>query len=163
MVSGYPSSCVSGPQGSSLVVDQSLKFKGGLITPSQGTQSPSIHRCFPKGLGCSLEASNSQWSVESGGIKATHKHSKDESSVSSFKIIQRSDSISKPAAFHTQIISGCLSEQAGRHSLLGDMCTHLENHALDKCQGDSDSGKTHPKDSPCCSTFLVKKRQGDSN
>ena len=54
------------------MVDQSFNFEGGLTTPSEGAQSPSIHRCFPKGLGCSLEASRSQWSVESGRVKAPH-------------------------------------------------------------------------------------------
>ena len=47
-------------------------FEGGLTTPSEAAQSPSIHRCFPKGLGCSLEASNSQWSMKSGRVKAPH-------------------------------------------------------------------------------------------
>ena len=55
-VSGYPSSFVSGSQGSSSMVDQSFKFEGGLTTPS-GAQSP-VHRCFPKGLVFLLEASN---------------------------------------------------------------------------------------------------------
>ena len=71
-VFGYPSACVSGFQGSPSVVDQSFKFEEGLTTPSEGAQSPSGHRCLPKGLGCSLEASNSQWSVESGRIKVPH-------------------------------------------------------------------------------------------
>ena len=57
LVSGYPTSCFSGSQGSSSVVDQSFNFEGGLTTPSEGAQSLSFHRSFPKGLGCSLEAS----------------------------------------------------------------------------------------------------------
>ena len=71
----------------SSVVDQSFKFEEGFPTSSEGAQSPSIHRCFPKLLGCSFKASHSQWSVESGGVKASHKHSRAKSSVSSFKII----------------------------------------------------------------------------
>ena len=54
------------------MVNQSFNFEGGLTTLSEGAQSPSMHRCFPKGLGCSLEASNSQWSVDSGRVKAAH-------------------------------------------------------------------------------------------
>ena len=54
------------------LVDQSFKLKEGFPTSSEGAQSPSVHRCFPKRLGCSLKASHSQWSVESGGVKASH-------------------------------------------------------------------------------------------
>ena len=61
------------------MVDQSFKPKEGFPTSSEGAQSPSIHRCFPKRLGCSLKASHSQWSVESGGVKASHKHSRSKS------------------------------------------------------------------------------------
>ena len=71
-VSGYPSSCVSGSQGSSSVVDQSFKFEEGFTITSEGAQSPSVHRCFSKRLGCSLKVSNCQWSVEPGRFKAPH-------------------------------------------------------------------------------------------
>ena len=73
-VSGYPTSCVSGSQGSSSVVDQSFIFEGGLTTPSEGAHSPSFHRCFPKGLGCSLEASTASglWNQEDSRL---HIHS----------------------------------------------------------------------------------------
>ena len=86
-VSGYPITCVSSAKESSAVVDQPFKLKEGFPTSSEGAQSPPVHRCFPKRLGCSLKASYSQWSVESGGVKASHKHSRAKSSVSSFKII----------------------------------------------------------------------------
>ena len=70
-VSGYPSTCVPSSQGASAVVDQFFKLKEGFPTSSEGAQSP-VHRCFPKRLGCSLKASHSQLSVESGGVKASH-------------------------------------------------------------------------------------------
>ena len=57
LVSDYLTSCFSGSQGSSSVVDQSFNFEGELTTPLGGAQSLSFHRSFPKGLGCSLEAS----------------------------------------------------------------------------------------------------------
>ena len=60
---------VSQVVGSSSVVDQTFKFEERFSTPSLTAQSPSIHRCFSKRLGCSFESSNSQWPVESGGIK----------------------------------------------------------------------------------------------
>ena len=43
------------------------------------------------------------------------------------------------------------------------MYTNLENHSLDKCQGNPDSGETHSKESQCSSRFYVKERQGDSD
>ena len=91
-VSGYPSTCVPGSQTASSVVDQSFELEEGFPTSSEGAQSPSIHRCFPKRLGCSLKALHSQWSVESGGVKTSHKHSRAKGSVSSFKIIRKSAS-----------------------------------------------------------------------
>ena len=65
-VSGYPTSCVFGSQGSSSVVHQSFNFEGGLTTPSEGAQSLSFHRSFPKGLECSPEASTASglWNQE---------------------------------------------------------------------------------------------------
>ena len=162
-VSGYPSTCVPGSQTESPVVDQSLELEEGFPTSSEGAQSPSIHRCFPKRLGGSFKASHSQWSVESGGVKTSHKHSRAKSSVSSFKIIRKSASESKSADFHRQLFSGCLAEQAGRHPFSRNVCPNLENHGLDKCQGNPDSGKTHSRESQCASRFLVKERQGDSD
>ena len=50
-VSGYPSTSVSGSKTASSVVDQSLEPDEGFPTSSEGVQSPSIHRCFPKRLG----------------------------------------------------------------------------------------------------------------
>ena len=162
-VSGYPSTSVSGSKTASSVVDQSLEPDEGFPTSSEGVQSPSIHRCFPKRLGGSFRASHSQWSVESGGVKTSHKHSRAKSSISSFKIIRKSASESKSADFHRQLFSGCLSEQTGRHPLSRNVCLNLENHGLDKCQGDPDSGKTHSRESQCLGRFSVKKRQGDSD
>ena len=162
-VSGYPSTSVSGSKTASSVVDQSLKPDEGFSTSSEGVQSPSIHRCFPKRLGGSFRASHSQWSVESGGVKTSHKHSRAKSSISSFKIIRKSASESKSADFHRQLFSGCLSEQRGRYPLSRNVCLNLENHGLDKCQGDPDSGKTHSRESQCLGRFSVKKRQGDSD
>ena len=162
-VSGYPSTCVPGSQTASPVVDQSFELEEGFPTSSEGAQSPSIHRCFPKRLGGSFKASHSQWSVESGGVKTSHKHSRAKSSVSSFKIIRKSSSKSKSADFHRQFVSGCLSQQAGRYPLSGDVCTNLENHGLDECQGNPDSGKTYSRESQCVSRFLIKKGQGDSD
>ena len=159
-VTGYPSTCVPGSQAASAVVDQSFELEEGFPTSSEGAQSP-IHRCFPKRLGGSFKASHSQWSVESGGVKTSHKHSRAKSSVSSFKIIRKSSSKSKSADFHRQFVSGCLSQQAGRYPLL--RCTNLENHGLDECQGNPDSGKTYSRESQCVSRFLIKKGQGDSD
>ena len=108
-VSGYPSTSVSGSKTASSVVDQSLEPEEGFPTSSEGVPSP-IHRCFPKRLGGSFRASHSQWFVESGGVKTSHKHSRAKSSISSFKIIRKSASESKSADFHRQLFSGCLSE-----------------------------------------------------
>ena len=160
---GYPSTCILSSQGSSAVVDRPFKVKEGFPTSSEGAQSSSVHGCFPKRLGCSLKESHSQWSVESGGVKASHKYSRAKSSVSSFKIIRKSASGSKSAYFHRQLFSGCLSEQAGRHPLSGNVCHNLENHGLDKCQGNPDSGETYSRESQCSSRFHVKERQGDSD
>ena len=99
-VSGYLSTSVSGSKTASSVVDQSLELEEGFPTSSEGAQSASIHRCFSKGLGCSFKASHSQWSVESGGVRTSHKHSRAKSSLSSFKIIRKSASKSKFADFH---------------------------------------------------------------
>ena len=116
-----------------------------------------------KGWGGSFKASHSQWSVESGGVKTSHKHSRAKSSVSSFKIIRKTSSKSKSADSHRQFVSGCLSQQAGRYPLSGDVCTNLENHGLDECQGNPDSGRTYSRESQCVSRFLIKKGQGDSD
>ena len=116
-----------------------------------------------KGWGGSFRASHSQWSVESGGVKTSHKHSRAKSSVSSFKIIRKSASESKSADFHRQLFSGCLCEQTGRHPFSRNVCPNLENHGLDKCQGDPDSGKTHSRESQCPGRFSVEERQGDSD
>ena len=72
-------------------------------------------------------------------------------------MIQKSAANSKSVDFHRQSISGCLYEQPGRHPLSGNMCLNLKNHGLDECQGDSDSGKVHPRESQCSSRFLVQK------
>ena len=162
-ISGYPSTCVSGSQTASAVEDQSFKLEEGFPTSSEGAQSPSIHRCFPKRLGCSFKASHSQWSVESGGVRTSHKHSRAKSSLSSFKIIRKSNSKSKSADFHRQLLSGGLSQQAGRYPLSGDVCPNMEDHGLDECQGNPDSGKTYSRESECFGRFLVKERQGDSD
>ena len=162
-VSGYPSTSVSGSQTASSVVDQSLEPEEGFPISSEGTQYSSVHGCFPERLGCSLKASHSQWSVESGGVKTLHKHSRVKGSLSSFKIIRKSASKSKSADFHRQLLSGCLSEQAGRYPLSGDVCPDMENHGLGKCQGNPDSGKTHSRESQCVRRFSVKKRQVDSD
>ena len=162
-ISGYPSTCVPGSQTASSVVDQSFEPEEGFPTSSEGVQSPSVHRCFPKGLGCSFKASHSQWSVESGGVKASHKHSRAKSSLSSFKIIRKSASQSKSTDFHRQFVSGCLSQQAGRYPLSGNVCPNMEDHGLGKCLGNPDSGKTYSSESQCASRFSVKKEQGDSD
>ena len=83
--------------------------------------------------------------------------------VSSFKIIRKSASESKSADFHTQLFSGCLSGQAGRHSLSGNVCPNLEDHGLEECQGNPDLGLAHSRESQCSSRFFVKKRRGDSD
>ena len=137
------------------MVDQPFKVKEGFPTSSEGAQSSSVHGCFPKRLGCSLK--------ESGGVKASHKHSRAKSSVSSYKIIRKSASESKSSDFHRQLFSGCLPEQAGRHPLSGNVCHNLENHGLDICQGNPDSGETYSRESQCSSRFHVKERQGDSD
>ena len=49
LVSDYLTSCFSGSQGSSSVVDQSFNFEGELTTPLEGAQSLSFHTSFPKG------------------------------------------------------------------------------------------------------------------
>ena len=43
-----------------------------------------------------------------------------------------------------------LNKQEGTHSQ--DI---LENHGLVECHGDSDSGKTYPRESECCSRFKL--------
>ena len=63
------------------------------------------------------------------------------SQVTSFRIIRKSSSESKSVAFHRQFISGCLSEQAGRYPLSGNVCLNLKNQGLDECQEDSDLAK----------------------
>ena len=65
--------------------------------------------------------------------------------VTSFRIIRQSASESKSVDFHRQFISGCLSEQAGRYPLSGNLCLNLENQGLGECQEVSDSTKTHPR------------------
>ena len=69
---------------------------------------------FPKRLGCSLKASYSQWSVESGGVKASHKHF-------SFKIIRKSSS-NQNLLISTDYSSlvAYLNKQEGTHSQ--EMC-----------------------------------------
>ena len=155
--------CFIGSKRSSSVVDQPFKPKEGFPTSSEGAQSPSVHGCIPKRLGCSIKASQSQWNVESDGVKASHKHSRAKSSAFSFKIIRKSSFESKSADFHRQLFSGCLSEHTGMHSLSGNVCPNMENHGMGKCQGNPDSGKTHSRESQCSSRFSVKKRQGDSD
>ena len=162
-VSGYPSTSVPGSKTASSVVDQSLEPEEGFPTSSEGAQSSSVHGCFSERLGCSLKASYSQWSVGSGGVRTSHKHSRAKGSLSSFKIIRKSASKSKSADFHRQLFSGCLSEQAGRYPLSGNVCPDLENHGLGKCQGNPDSGKTHSRKPQCLGRFSVKKRPGDSD
>ena len=162
-VSGYPTTCVPGSQTASLVVDHSFKPEEGFPTSPEGAQSPSIHRCSSKRLRCSLKASHSQWTVESGGVKTSHKYSRAKSSLSSFKIIRKTASESKSPDFHRQFVSGCLSQQAGKYPLSGDVCTNLEDHGLDECQGNPDSGQTHSWESQCFGRFPIKEGQGDSN
>ena len=162
-VFGYSSSSVSGSKTASSVVDQSLKPEEGFPTSSEGAQSSSVHGCFTERLGCSRKASHGQWSVESGGVKTSHKHSRAKGSLSSFKIIRKSASKSKSADFHRQLLSSGLSEQAGRYPLSGDVCPDMENHGLDECQGNPDLGKTYSRESQCVGRFSVKKRQGDSD
>ena len=134
-----------------------FNFEGGLTTPSEGAQSPYIHRCFPKVLGCSLEASTASGLWNQEGLRL-HIHSTAKSNVVSLKMIQKSASESKSVDFHRQFISGCLSEQPGRHPLSGNMYLNLKNRGLDECQDDSDSGTVHPKECQCSSRFHV---QGD--
>ena len=43
------------------------------------------------------------------------------------------------------------------------MCPNLENHGLDKCQGNPDLGETNSRESHCSIRFFVKERQGDSD
>ena len=160
-ISGYPSTSVPGSQTASSVVDQYLEPEEGFPTSPEGKQSPSVHGCFLERLGCSFKGSHSQWSVESGGVKTSHKHSRAKGSFSSFKIIRKSASKSKSTDFHRQLLSGCLSEQAGRYPLSGNVCPGMENHGLDECQGNPDSGKTHSRESQCFGRFLVKEGQGD--
>ena len=94
--------------------------------------------------------------MESGRIKAPHKHARAKNSVS--KIIQKSPFELKPG---DSSVVAYLNKQGGIHS--GNLCPNLENRGLDKCQGDSDLGKTHPRESQGSSRFLVQKRNGDSN
>ena len=119
-VSGYPSTCVPGSQTASSVVDQSFELEEGFPTSSEGAQSP-IHRCFPKRVGCSLKASHSQCSVESGEVKTSHKHSKAKSSVSSFKII-RNQLLNQNLLIFTDnsLVVAYLNKQGGTHSQ--EMC-----------------------------------------
>ena len=61
------------------------------------------------------------------------------------KMIHKSASESKSVDFHRQFISGCQYEQPGRHPLSSNMYLDLNNHGLDECQDDSDSGKCIPR------------------
>ena len=97
--SNIPFSCVPSSQGSSTVVDQSFNFEEGLTTTLEGAKSSYVHRYFTKGLVCSLEASNSQCSVNSGRVKAPHKQSRAKNSVSIFLSIRKSTSKSKFVGF----------------------------------------------------------------
>ena len=74
-------------------MDQSFEFKEVLTTSSEGTQSSSVHKCFPKRLGCSLKASNilglkvvflALKSYENQGLNQNLLISKDNSSVVSY-------------------------------------------------------------------------------
>ena len=47
--------CVSGSQRSSSALVKSFNFEGVQTTPSEGTQSPSLHGCFPEGGGARLK------------------------------------------------------------------------------------------------------------
>ena len=145
--SGYPSICATSSQGSSSVVCQYFILKELCTIPSEGAQSTAVHRYFPKGSVCSMEASNRQWSVMSGTIKVSHFHSRANNSVFSFIIVQNSPLELKFVDFHSQFISGCLSEQAWMHPLSGNVCLNLENRGLNECQEESDSVKTHSRES----------------
>ena len=126
------------------MVDQSFNFEGGLTTPSEGAHSPSFHRCFPKGLGYSLEASTASGLCNQEESRL-HIHSTAKSKVVTSKMIHKSASESKSVDFHRQFISGCQYEQPGRHPLSSNMYLDLKNHGLNECQDDSDSGKCIPR------------------
>ena len=73
LVSDYLTSCLSGSEGSPSVVDHSFNLEGELTTPPEGAQSLSFHRSFPKGRGCSLEASTAigLWNQEESRLLIT--------------------------------------------------------------------------------------------
>ena len=121
---------------------QIFQFEGGLTTPSEGAKSPFLYRCS-LWLGCSLEASNSQWSVESGNVV-------------SYKRIQKSASKSRSVDFHRQFFSGCLYEQAGRQPLSGNLCLNLKSHGLDECQGIQIQAKCIPGNLNVLTDFMSK-------
>ena len=128
------------------MVDQSFNFEGGFTAPLEAAQSPSHHRCLSKVLGCLFKASKQPVVCGIGEIKTPHNILDLKAVFLVFKIIRKSISKSRSADFYGQFINGCLSEQTGRHPLSGDVCINLKNQGLDKCQGDSDSDKTHPRE-----------------
>ena len=75
----------------------------------------SIHRSFPNELGCFLELSTANWSVESGRVKTSHNITLYSWKLCCYlKMIQKSASELKSVDFHRQFFSGCLCEQPGR-------------------------------------------------
>ena len=103
------------------MVDQPFKLKVGFPTSSQGAQSSSVHRCFPKGLGCSLKASHSQWSVESGEVPGLHINILELKAVflalKSFEIILNRNLL---ISTDNSSVVASLNKQGGTHSQ--EMC-----------------------------------------
>ena len=79
-----------------------------------------------------FEASNSQWYLESGGIKALHGFIGLKAVFSVLKSFAN-QVLNQISWFPKEFICGCLSGQAGRHPHSGDVCTDLENPDLFGC------------------------------
>ena len=101
-------------QGSSSVVDQLFKFEGGPLL-HQKEHNLLFIDVFFKGWDAQLlhQTASGLWYHEQSRLHINR--------VTSFRIIRKSDLDSKSVDFHTQFISGFLSEQARRYPLSG-MC-----------------------------------------
>ena len=161
-VSGYPSTCVPSSQKSSSVVDHLSNLRRG--SPLHQEHNLLLFTdASLKGWGAHLKhhTASGLWNqVDSRlhinilELKAVFQ------ALKSFKnhLLNQNLLISTD----NSSVVAYLNKQRGTHSQ-ENMCPHLEDHGLGKCQGNPDLGKTHSRESQCSSRFSVKKRPGDSD
>ena len=160
-ISGYPSTCIQSSQGSSSVVDQSCKFKEGF----------PLHQ--EHNLLLVTDASLKDWGAHLKHHTASGLWNQVESRLH-INILELTAVFLALKSIENQLLNknllistdnssvvAYLNKQGG--TTLRKVCPNLENHGLDKCQGNPDSGETHSRESQCSSRFLVKERQGDSD